>query len=140
MIRRIILVVGLPGSGKTHYVKQNLGNGIVYDLDYIAAALRLSDPHSLRHEAARVVTNELLFDFITKAKLYSENIYVIRSAPSVFEVKQISPSKIVICKGSYNIMNRPDYVPVDRCDYLNKIQRIINLAKEKNIPLIEIKN
>ena len=136
---RITLVIGLPGSGKTHYVKQNLGDGVVYDLDYIAAALRLSEPHTGRHEAARFITNDMILDFVNKARRRSKNIYVIRTAPSIFEVDQISPDKIIICRGSYNITNRPDYIPIDRYEYLRKIQSIINLSKEKNIPFEEIK-
>ena len=32
------LVIGLPGTGKTTYVKEHRGNALVYDLDYIKAA------------------------------------------------------------------------------------------------------
>lgn len=135
---RITLVIGLPGSGKSHYVKQNLENGVVYDLDHIAAALRLSEPHSGRHEAARIISNDLLLDFLAKAKRYTNNIYVIRTAPSVFEVSQISPDKILVCRGSYNITKRPDYNPVNRYEYMTKIQTVIKYAKEENIPVEEI--
>ena len=135
----MILVIGLPGSGKTHYVQQNLGNAIVYDLDHIAAALRLSDPHVERHDAARILTNDLIFDFAEKARRYSRKTYIIRTAPQLSEVEQLSPDKIIVCRGSYNIFRRPDYTPVDRCEYMARIQRIIDLSKSKNIPLEEIK-
>ena len=134
----VTLVIGLPGSGKTYYVKQNLGNGVVFDLDHIAAALRLQDPHSGRHEAARMISNDLLIDFMAKARRHSKNIYVIRTAPSIFEVSQIKPDKIIVCKGSYNITKRPDYMPVNRYEYLGKIQTVINYAKAESISLEEL--
>lgn len=135
----VILVIGLPGSGKTHYVEQNLENSVVFDLDHIAAALRLTEPHSERHEAARLLTNDLIFDFVAKARRYSRKTYIIRTAPQPSEVEQISPDKIIVCRGSHNILKRPDYTPVNRCEYLAKIQRVIDLSKSKNIPLEEIK-
>ena len=118
----VILVIGLPGSGKTHYVE-----------------LRLTEPHSERHEAARLLTNDLIFDFVAKARRYSRKTYIIRTAPQPSEVEQISPDKIIVCRGSHNILKRPDYTPVNRCEYLAKIQRVIDLSKSKNIPLEEIK-
>ena len=135
----VTLVIGLPGSGKTYYVKQNLGNGVVFDLDHIAAALRLQDPHVGRHEPARMISNDLLNDFMSKARLHAKSIYVIRTAPSIFELSQIKPNKIIVCKGSYNITQRPDYMPVNRNECLGKIQTVINYAKAQNIPLEEIK-
>ena len=137
----VTLVIGLPGSGKTHYVNQNLRDGVVYDLDYIAAAFRLSnsDPHCTIHREARLIANSLVPDFVKNAKMYSRNVFVIRTAPAVSEVEQISPDRIVICKGSYNITKRPDYKPVDRCEHLNRIQRIINYANANDIKLEEIK-
>ena len=41
----ITLVIGLPGSGKSTYAKKNLGGGLCYELDAIAAAFRLRVPH-----------------------------------------------------------------------------------------------
>ena len=38
----VTLVIGLPGTGKTTLVKQNIKDGLAYDLDYIAAAFCLS--------------------------------------------------------------------------------------------------
>lgn len=50
----VTLVCGLPGSGKTTYVKNNIKDGLCYDLDYIAWALRLEGEHTEFHQEARL--------------------------------------------------------------------------------------
>lgn len=46
------LVIGLPKSGKTTYVQNMPGKWITYDLEYIAAAFRLREPHAERDSSA----------------------------------------------------------------------------------------
>lgn len=42
--KRVIVVSGSPGSGKTHYVRENIGkNDIALDFDYLTAALSMDD-------------------------------------------------------------------------------------------------
>ena len=137
----VVLVVGLPGSGKTHYVREHLGDGIVFDLDHIAAAMRLAEPHVEDHEAARFTANELLPAFVRHSRRFSRKVYVIRTAPRPSEVAEIAPEKIIICRGSYNITKRPDYKrpDYDRYEYLARIQDVITMAKSENIPLEEVR-
>lgn len=134
----VTLVVGLPGSGKTYYVKEHLGNGVVYDLDYIAAAFRLREPHEERHDAARMLANDLLEVFAEKARRQARSVYIIRTAPSTSEIAVIRPDKIVICKGKYNTTGRADYVQINREEYLRRIQETRNEAKRNSIPLEEV--
>ena len=42
--KRVLVVNGSPGSGKTHYVRERIGKSdIVLDFDYITAALAMDD-------------------------------------------------------------------------------------------------
>lgn len=96
------LVCGMPGSGKTTYCKNNLGaTGLCYDLDALAAAFRLSAPHEEEHRQARALANELLFSFYTHVGIYSRDVYIIRTAPSIDELKRINPDKVVMCRGQF---------------------------------------
>ena len=96
------LVIGLGGTGKTTYCKNNLGrDGLCYDLDAMAAALRLKEPHEENHKQAALLANDLLFAFFTHVNEYSNNVYIIRAAPTIEEFKRIAPNRVVICKERY---------------------------------------
>lgn len=86
--KRTVLVIGNPGTGKTTYVRQNLANGMVYDLDAIAAALRLTTPKSEEFKPARWLANDLLQGFTEAAHRYVDLVYVIRTAPTIDELKK----------------------------------------------------
>lgn len=98
---KTVLVCGLPGTGKTTYASNRCGNGVVYDLDAIAAALRLSEPHAEQHDAARHIANGLLGAFLEMARKYSPEIIVIRTAPDIAELEAIQPDEVVICLRQY---------------------------------------
>lgn len=51
------------------------GKWIAYDLDYLAAAFRLREPHVERDNSARCMANDLLYGFIDKAEQYEECLY-----------------------------------------------------------------
>lgn len=92
----------MPGSGKTTYCKNNLGaTGLCYDLDALAAAFRLNEPHEEEHKQARALANELLFAFYTHVGIYSKDVFIIRTAPSIEELKRINPDQVVMCRGQY---------------------------------------
>ena len=97
----VTLVCGMPGTGKSTYVKQHIGDGVAYDLDALAAAFRLKEPHEEYHDAARHMANDLLKGFVKKAAEYSSDIWVIRTAPTLQEVKDINPLRVVICMVRY---------------------------------------
>ena len=96
------LVCGMPGSGKTTYCKNHLGtSGLCYDLDALAAAFRLNAPHEEEHKHARPLANELLFAFYTHVGIYSKDVFIIRTAPTIEELKRINPDQVVMCRGQY---------------------------------------
>lgn len=108
-LTRVVMVVGLPGSGKTSYVRMHLKDGLAYDLDYIAGAFRLRGPHEESHDAARRMANMMCVAFAESAKSYSGTVFIIRSAPTIEEVSAIMPNAVVRCKKVHDISFRKDY-------------------------------
>ena len=105
----ITLVIGVAGSGKTHYCKTHLGdNGLCYDLDALEAAFRLSDAHKERNITARRIANALLFDFLDYTREDIDNVFVIRTAPGIKEIAEIDPDCLVICTHQYVIRKMDD--------------------------------
>lgn len=134
----ITLVVGLPGSGKTTYVRSVMGDGLAYDLDYIAAAFRLRSPHSERHEAARRMANGMAKAFAQNAQRFASQIYMIRSAPTIDEVAAMDPDRIVICSGTYSVSDRADHERVDLAEMSERIRELEEFAEMNEIPLTRI--
>ena len=98
-ISRLILVVGFSGAGKTTYVVRHLGSGLVYDLDYIAAAFRLKKPKAEDFEPARKMANSLAKGFAANARRYTGKVFMIRTAPRIDELEAYEPDEIVVVPG-----------------------------------------
>ena len=133
-LQKMILVIGMPESGKSTYVKKNIGDGLAYDLDYIAAAFRLKTPKEEVHESSRKMANRLLKGFIVEAPKYNSEVYIIRTAPYEQELFDICPDKLVVCEGGYSkrLDNKYD---MDVDDIKSRIENCIEYAKLNNIPI-----
>ena len=107
-LSRLTLVVGLPKSGKTTYVRKHLGGGLAYDLDYIAGAFRLRGPHEERDRGARVLANKMVRAFAINARRQTGHVFIIRTAPSIEEVEELDPDEIVVCRGEYKEKRKDD--------------------------------
>lgn len=133
-----ILVIGLPGSGKTTYVRGELGlDGIAYDLDAIAGAFRLTDPHQEAHRGARRMANALMKAFSQRATSYASRVFIIRSAPSLEELSEIKPDEVVVCTGRYDIRKRKDFTEIDTDLLQKKIFDVKKFCELNSIPISE---
>jgi len=86
----IICVIGLPGSGKTTYVKKTKEeNDLVYDFDYLVDAFSYCGIHAEeRPESAKWIANSLLESLINNYQDYTDgNLYIIRTIPNKREVE-----------------------------------------------------
>lgn len=102
-LKMLTLVIGMPGSGKSTWVRKHLEGGIAYDLDYISAAFRLRKPHEENHAGARRMAAALRRGFISSAFEYSNNVFVIRTAPDMNELTETNPNRLIVCRGRYTV-------------------------------------
>ena len=132
------LVIGLAGSGKTTWVKRNMGDGIAFDVDHISAAFRLTTSHAERNEPARLLANSMLRGFANNARLYSSNVFIIRTAPTIEEIEDIEPDRIVIVRTSHDITRRRDYKRIEESEQIKRIDVCAEYARLNKISVIEI--
>lgn len=131
MKENTILVVGLSGCGKSTYCKKHLDEfSLVYDLDAIASAFRLKMPHEEYFRPARKMANDFLKGFLMKAHDYCKRVFIIRTAPSIREVEEIEPDKVVICKKQY-VFREMD----DRKSALKRIEELELYCLERGIEI-----
>lgn len=132
-----ILVIGKPGSGKTCWTREQLGqDAIAYDLDAIAAAFRLTEEHEEIHEGARRMANALFQAFAARAQNFANRVFLIRTAPSPEELSQIRPDRVVICSGTYDIRKRKDFdAHVDIGEIEKRIEDVKRFCKLNSIPI-----
>lgn len=126
------LVIGMPGSGKSTWTRQHMGGGIVYEMDAIASAFRLSVPHQGEpHAGARRMAAALRSGWLAAADQYSDRIYIVRTAPDVQELEETRPDEIVCMTKQY--VKRP--YKYDSDDYKRQIEQVIAWANANNIPV-----
>lgn len=128
------LIIGLPGTGKTTYAKEHMTeDSIVYDLDAIASAFRLKEPHEEYHKAARTMANDFLYGFIERVSEYTNDAIIIKTDPSIRELERIQPDTLIVCS--------KQYVNHEIDDYSGAIKRIdttIQLCKNRGITVHRI--
>lgn len=96
-LNELTLVIGKPNSGKTTWVKMHIGDGLCYDLDYIASAFRLRSPNGAEeHKGARRMANSMVKAFAHNVARYASRAFVIRTAPSLEELEAIDPDRVVV--------------------------------------------
>ena len=105
-----------------------------YDLDHIAAAFRLTEPHAERHEVARILANSMLCGFREYASRYTDVILIIRTAPTINELEEIDPDVMVVCRTHYN-SKRKDEFTFDRTDFEQKIEAAEQWAMRKRVKI-----
>lgn len=128
------LVIGNPGTGKTTFVRKNMKRGLVYDLDAIAGAFRLAAPKEDDYKPARWLANSLLPGFAQQARRYTQEVWIIRTAPKLDELIDIAPDKLVVLYGNYNCQE----IPADRRkDVAQRIKAAVEYAKNNGVEVEE---
>lgn len=129
-----VLVIGLRGSGKTTYCRDNLEDDcLVYDLDAIASSFRLKREHEEVYDPARRMANDYLFEFIKKAEEYKvKKIFIIRAAPDMEELERIRPDQVVHCAQQY--ISRPMR---NESESIRRIVKILEWCDEKKVELTQ---
>lgn len=127
-----ILVCGLPGTGKTTYVKNHIGGGLAFDLDYLIGAFRLAEPKEDPTEPARNMANDLLKGFADKAVDYAPRVFIIRTAPSLNELDMIKPDRVVMLTTVYKDRGIPTG------DKLKRLRELQEWCELFAVPLLKI--
>lgn len=135
---RVSLVIGLPGSGKSTWVRANMGGGLAYDMDAIAGAFRLRGPHVEYHDGARRLARSIAASFADRAKLYSGDVYVIRAAPDVDFAADVGPDRVIVCEGMRDIHARGDYRPVDLDAMAARIDDVAAWAEANGLEVVRV--
>lgn len=129
---KITLIIGLSGCGKSTYAKTHLTEtSLAYDMDAIASAFRLRQPHEEYHGPARRMANDLFASFVESAADYTDDLLIIRTAPTLRELEAIWPDALVWCRRRYVAR------PMDSEDRaLERIVQAVEWCKQNEIPII----
>ena len=134
-----VLVLGMPGVGKRAYVRQRLGqDGICYDLDTLAAAMRLRLPGEENHDGSRRMTNALFRAFAIRGKDYAPRVYLIRTSSTPEELAEILPDRVVWIKGDADPKRVREMKTFDPAYVEKRISDSIEYCRRNNIEVEEV--
>ena len=137
-LQETILVIGLPGSGKTTLVKDSMGpDAIAYDLDAIAGSFRLRGPHEEIHDGSRRMANALFKAFALRAPDYASRVFLIRTAPRLSELSELKINKLIICRGQYRT-SWPIDSKIDFDELINRIEEAKKFCEKNSIEVVEV--
>lgn len=129
-LKMLTMVIGMPGTGKSTWVKKHLQGGLVYELDAIACAFRLTVPHKEEtHAGARRMAAALRKGWLQAAREYSNNLFVVRTAPDDAELTETNPDKIVVCTKRWVV--RP--YRYDEESYQKQLKNAIEWAENNEV-------
>lgn len=133
--KTVTLVIGMPGSGKSTWVREHMGGGLVYELDAIASAFRLSVPHQGEpHAGARRMAAALRSGWLAAVKDYTDEIYIVRTAPGIDELAETQPDRLVVMTKQY--VQRP--YRYDKSVYQEQIAYAIQWAEDNGVEILRI--
>lgn len=131
-LKMLTLVCGMPGSGKSTWVKNHLQGGLAYELDAIACAFRLTVPHKEPvHAGARRMAAALRQGWLEAAREYSNNLFIVRTAPDEQELSETKPDRIVIMTKQW--VDRP--YRFDYADYQRQLDGVVAWADANGVPV-----
>lgn len=111
----LTLIMGMPGTGKSTWARDHLGAaGLAYDLDAIAGAFRLCAAHEDQSPEARALADDLLPCWLRAARQHTDDVYVIRTAPTLPELESIAPDRAVCCMTRHTRQGAGDAVRMAR--------------------------
>lgn len=126
------MVIGMPGTGKSTWTREHIGGGLVYELDAIAQAFRLRVPHDGEpHAGARRMAAALRQGWLAAVRDYTDEIFVVRTAPSADELAETQPDKLVVCTKQW--VKRP--YRYDPKVYQKQIDDAIQWCKDNGVEI-----
>lgn len=134
-----ILIIGLPGTGKTTWVKNNLEqNDLCFDLDWLAAAMVLGSEHERKNWIAKRVTNKLLlplvFEMENETNRAGGNVFIIRCAPDWNELDDLDPDYVLFFVKEYDISNRKIIDNTGLPEARTRVGAAVAWCKEQRVP------
>ena len=133
--KTLTLVIGMPGSGKSTWTREHLGGGLVYEMDAIAQAFRLSVPHQGEpHAGAQRMAAALRSGWLASAWDYADELFVVRTAPGVDELAETGPDRLVVCTHKY--VDRP--YRYDPAVYQQQIDDAVRWAEDNGVEILRV--